>query len=65
MPIPHPPGYQPPRPSRVDRRRVLLAGCVLALMAAVLLVLVAAGCGAWGERMRQLAAITRSRNPED
>jgi hypothetical protein len=44
---------------------VLLAGCVLALMAAVLLVLVAAGCGAWGDTMRQLAAITRSRNPED
>jgi H+/gluconate symporter-like permease len=90
MPLPHPPGYQPPRPSRVDRRRVLLAGCVLALMAAVLLVLgrraaehaanqlfqpsleralvvvlVAAGCGAWGETMRQLAAITRSRNPVD
>ena len=24
MPLPHPPGYHPPRQSQVDRRRVLL-----------------------------------------
>jgi hypothetical protein len=89
MPLPHPSGYAPPRQSRLDRRRVLLAGVVLALLAALLLVLgrraaahasnalphasperallvvlVAAGCGAWGETMRQLAAIARS-NGED
>lgn len=86
MPLPHPPSYAPPSQSRLDRRRVLLAGAVLALLAALLLVLgrraaahasnalphaslerallVAAGCGAWGETMRQLAAIARS-NGED
>lgn len=89
MPLPHPPSYVPPSQSRLDRRRVLLAGVVLALLAALLLVLgrraavhagselphssperallvvlVAAGCGAWGETMRQLAAIARS-NGED
>ncbi len=89
MPLPHPPGYEPPRQTRVDRRRVLLAAVVLSLLAAVLLVLgrraaahagnalphaslerallvvlVAGGCGAWGETMRQLAAIASS-NGED
>ena len=33
MPLPHPPGYQPPRQSQVDRRRVLLAAVVLAVLA--------------------------------
>lgn len=86
MPLPHPPGYQPPRQTRLDRRRVVLAGFVFALLAALLLVLgrraaaapgsplpkaalervvvavlVAGGCGVWGETMRQLAAISRSR----
>ncbi|MFM2158556.1 MAG: hypothetical protein RLZZ124_1030 [Cyanobacteriota bacterium] len=90
MPLTHPPGYEPPRQSRLDRRRVLLAGVVLALLAGVLLVLgrraavhagnalpqasleralvvvlVAGGCGAWGETMRQLAAVARSRDPDD
>jgi H+/gluconate symporter-like permease len=89
MPLPHPPGYQPPRQSRMDRRRVLLAGVVFALIAVVLLVLgrraaahagndlphpslerilvvvlVAGGCGAWGESMRQLAVIARSGNED-
>jgi hypothetical protein len=41
MPLTHPTGYEPPLQTRVDRRRVLLAG----------------GCGALGETMRQLAAI--------
>ena len=90
MPLPHPPGYQPPRQTRMDRRRVLLAGVLFSLLAAVLLVLgrraaahagnalphasleralvvvlVAGGCGAWGETMRQLAAVARSRDPDD
>ena len=89
MPLPHPPGYQPPRQSQVDRRRVLLAAMVLAVLAVLLLVLgrraaahagnamaqpsleralavvlVAAGCGAWGERMRQLAGIVRASDSE-
>ena len=90
MPLPHPPGYAPPRQSQVDRRRVLLAAVVFSLIAAGLLVLgrraaahagnalphasleralvvvlVAGGCGAWGETMRQLAAVARSRDPDD
>ncbi|NBW63087.1 MAG: hypothetical protein EBR33_07965 [Synechococcaceae bacterium WB4_1_0192] len=90
MPLPHPPGYQPRLQSRFDRRRVLLAGALFSLFAAVLLVLgrraaahagnalphaslerallvvvVAGGCGAWGETMRQLAALARSREPGD
>ena len=89
MPLPHPPGYQPPRQSQVDRRRVLLAAVVLAVLAALVLVhgrraaahagnimaqpsleralavvLVAAGCGAWGETMRQLAGIARASESE-
>ena len=89
MPLPHPPGYQPPRQSQVDRRRVLLAAMVLAVLAVLLLVLgrraaahacnalaqpslerslavvlVAAGCGAWGETMRQLAGIARASDSE-
>ena len=85
MPLPHPPGYAPPRQSRLDRRRVLLAGVILSLIAggllvlvrraaahagnalphaslerALVVVLVAGGCGAWGETMRQLAVIARS-----
>lgn len=89
MPLPHPPGYVPPRQTRLDRRRIALAGVVLAAAAALLLVLgrraaahaanalsqaplqralvvvlVAGGCGAWGEAMRQLAAIESPDNPE-
>ena len=92
MPLPHPPGYQPPRQSQVDRRRVLLAAMVLAVLAvlavlllvlgrraaahagnalaqpslerALVVVLVAAGCGAWGETMRQLAGIARASDSE-
>jgi hypothetical protein len=90
MPLPHPPGYREPRQTRLDRRRVALAGVVFASMAALLLVLgrraaevpgsalphaslaralavvvVAGCCGAWGETMRQLARLARSRHPED
>jgi len=89
MPLPHPPGYEPPRQGSLDHRRVLLAAVILSLIAAGLLilgrraaahagnalpqasleralvvVLVAGGCAAWGETMRQLAAIARS-NDED
>lgn len=39
MPLPHPPGYRIPRQSRLDRRRVLLAGVVFSLLAGLLLVL--------------------------
>lgn len=87
MPLPHPPGYQPRSPQRVDRRRVLLAALLYPFLAAVLLflgrraaeysanqlfqpsavravvVVFAAGfCGAWGETMRQLAAVSRRRD---
>ena len=87
MPLPHPPGYQPPRQSRVVGRRVCLAAVVFSLLAAVLLVLgrraaetpgtalpkasperallvvLAAGCcGAWGEWMRQLAQVAHGAN---
>jgi hypothetical protein len=87
MPLPHPPGYRPPTQTRLDRRRVALAGLLFAVLTAVLLwlgrraaaapgsslpevaleralvvVLVAGGCGAWGETMRQLARVARSRD---
>ena len=39
MPLPHPAGYEPPRQSSLDRRRVLLAGVILSLIAGGLLVL--------------------------
>ena len=39
MPLPHPHGYEPPRQTCVDRRRVLLAGVILNLIAAGLLVM--------------------------
>ena len=90
MPLPHPPGYREPKLTRLDRRRVALAGVVFAALAALLLVLgrraaeapgsalphasfdralavvVAAGfCGAWGEVMRQLAQVARSRDSRD
>jgi hypothetical protein len=90
MPLPHPPGYREPQQTRLDRRRVLLAGVLFSALAALLLglgrraadvpgtglpratleralvVVVAAGCcAAWGEVMRQLAAVARSRDPDD
>jgi len=80
MPLPPPPGYQPRRQRRVDRRRIVFSSALAAITASVLMVLVhraahtpgqplkpipvvaavllvagAAGCGAWGESMRQLA----------
>ena len=39
MPLPHPPGYRPRKQSRVDRRRVVLAGVLFGFFAALLMVL--------------------------
>ena len=39
MPLPHPPGYRPRQQSRVDRRRVVLAGVLFGFFAVVLMVL--------------------------
>ena len=39
MPLPHPPGYRPRQQSRVDRRRVVLAGVLFGFFAALLMVL--------------------------
>ena len=39
MPLPHPPGYQPRRQVRVDRRRIVASSALAALAAAVLMVL--------------------------
>ena len=86
MPLPHPPGYRPPQQSRVDRRRVVLAGVLFGFFAVlltvlghraarapgsslktmsldrVLLVMVGVGfCGSWGETMRQLSLVARTR----
>jgi hypothetical protein len=36
MPLPHPPGYCRPHQSKVDHRRVVLAGLQMALFAALL-----------------------------
>ena len=86
MPLPHPPGYRPRQQSRVDRRRVVLAGVLFGFFAVLLMVLghraarapgsslktmsldhvlvVMFGvgfCGSWGETMRQLALVARTR----
>ena len=86
MPLPHPPGYRPRQQSRVDRRRVVLAGMLFGFFAVLLMVLghraarapgsslktippahmlvVMLGvgfCGSWGETMRQLSLVARSR----
>ena len=86
MPLPHPPGYRPRQQSRVDRRRVVLAGVLFGFFAVLLMVLghraarapgsslktmsldhglvVMFGvgfCGSWGETMRQLSLVARSR----
>ena len=37
MPLPHPPGYRPRQQSRVDRRRVVLAGALFGFFAALLM----------------------------
>ncbi|MEB3263339.1 MAG: hypothetical protein VKJ66_03085 [Synechococcus sp.] len=39
MPLPHPPGYRPPRQRQIDRRRILLAGVLYGLAATVLALL--------------------------
>lgn len=39
MPLPPPPGYVPKRQTRIDWRRVMLAGVLFSLMASVLLAL--------------------------
>ncbi len=86
MPLPHPPGYRPRRQTRLDRRRIVLAGVLFSLLASLLLVLgrraaavpgsslpvvaleralvvvlVAGACGAWGDLMRQLARLENGR----
>ena len=86
MPLPHPPGYHPRQQSRVDRRRIVLAGMLFGFFAVMLMVLghraarapwsslktmsldhvlvVMLGvgfCGSWGETMRQLSLVARSR----
>ncbi|MEB3360918.1 MAG: hypothetical protein VKI42_02205 [Synechococcaceae cyanobacterium] len=40
MPLPHPPGYQPRRQVRIDRRRIVFSAGLAAAAAAVLMVLV-------------------------
>jgi hypothetical protein len=37
MPLPTPPGYKPKRQLRIDRRRIALAGALLAGMSALLI----------------------------
>ena len=37
MPLPHPPGYQAPQQEELDCRRVVFAGLIFSLFAAVLL----------------------------
>lgn len=52
----------------LGRRAAAHAGNALphaSLERALLVVLVAGGCGAWGETMRQLAAIARAGTSED
>ena len=39
MPLPHPPGYRPRQQSRVDRRRIVLAGMLFGFFAVLLMVL--------------------------
>ncbi len=39
MPLPHPPGYRPRQQSRVDRRRIMLAGRLFGFFAVLLMVL--------------------------
>ena len=39
MPLPHPPGYRPRQQSRVDRRRIVLAGMLFSFFAVLLMVL--------------------------
>ena len=39
MPLPHPPGYRPRQQSRVDRRRIVLAGVLFGFFAVLLMVL--------------------------
>lgn len=39
MPLPPPPGYNPKRQQRIDRRRIALAGLLFSLMSGVLLAL--------------------------
>jgi hypothetical protein len=52
----------------LGRRAAAQAGNALphaSLERAPVVVLLAGGCGAWGETMRQLAGIARSTNPEE
>ena len=39
MPLPHPPGYRRRQQSRVDRRRIVLAGVLFGFFAVLLMVL--------------------------
>ena len=90
MPLPHPSGYRPRPQSKVDHRRVALAGLLFGFFAVLLMVLghraarspgsslkmipadhvlvVMFGvgfCGSWGETMRQLALVARTRREQD
>ena len=90
MPLPHPSGYRPRQQSKVDYRRVVLAGVLFGFFAVLLMVLghraarspgsslktmsaehvlvVMFGvgfCGSWGETMRQLALVARTRREQD
>lgn len=54
MPLPHPPGYRPPRQRRIDRRRVALATVLAAGAAALLLALAHRASLAPGEPIRAI-----------
>ena len=67
MPLPPPPGYKFPQQSKIDKRRVLLSCLIFTFLAAVLFILFqranrVPACGFWGESMRQLSLIARSKD---
>ena len=54
MPLPSPPGYQPRRQLRIDRRRILLSSLLATLAATVLLVLVHRAAHTPGQPIRPI-----------